>query len=94
MRRMILCQPQTMGKMGLPHAKSERFLTLPFRVAGRTKWYDSVNEMQKDLEVYLKHYNGERAHQGRNMKGRTPYQAFIDGIVKQETKENEMKEAA
>ena len=65
-----------------------------FRVAGRTKWYDSVDEMQKDLEVYLKQYNQKRTHQGRNMKGRTPYQAFIDGIVKPETKENEMKEAA
>ncbi len=65
-----------------------------FRIAGRTKWYDSVDEMQKDLEAYLKQYNQKRPHQGRNMKGRTPYQAFIDGIVKTENKENEMKEAA
>jgi transposase InsO family protein len=65
-----------------------------FRVAGRSKWYDSVDDMQKDLEVYLKKYNQKRTHQGRNMKGRTPYQAFIDGIVKPGTKENEMKEAA
>ncbi len=50
--------------------------------------------MQKDLEAYLKQYNLERTHQGRNMNGRTPYQAFIDGIIKPETKENEMKEAA
>jgi hypothetical protein len=50
--------------------------------------------MQKDLEAYLKKYNHERAHQGRNMKGRTPYQAFIDGIVKPNIEENAMKEAA
>jgi len=43
-----------------------------FRVTGRTKWYESVDEMQKDLEDYLKQYNYERTHQGRNMKGRTP----------------------
>jgi hypothetical protein len=50
--------------------------------------------MQKDLEAYLKKYNHERTHQGRNMKGRTPYQAFVDGIVKPETEDNTMKEAA
>ena len=65
-----------------------------FRVAGRSKWYESVDEMQKDLESYLKQYNHERPHQGRNMRGRTPYQAFVDGIDKTEIKENEMNEAA
>ena len=49
---------------------------------GRTKWYESIEEMQKDLEVYLHHYNHERTHQGRNMNGRTPYMAFIDGLPK------------
>ena len=38
-----------------------------FRVAGSSKWYDSVDEMQKDLEAYLKQYSQERPHQGRNM---------------------------
>jgi hypothetical protein len=35
--------------------------------------------MQSDLEIYFAVYNRERTHQGRNMNGRTPYQAFIDG---------------
>lgn len=65
-----------------------------FRVVGRTKWYESVDQMQKDLEAYLRKYNHERTHQGRNMKGRTPYQAFVDGIIKPETEENAMKKAA
>lgn len=56
-------------------------------------WYESVGEMQKALEIYLTHYNHERPHQGHNMKGRTPYQAFFDGIVKPGTTENEMKVA-
>jgi hypothetical protein len=50
--------------------------------------------LQKDLDAYLRQYNRERSHQGRNMKGRTPYQAFVDGILKPENEENEMKEAA
>ncbi len=64
------------------------------RDAGRSKWYDSIGEIQKDLDAYLEHYNQKRPHQGQNMKGRRPYQAFFDGIVKPEAKENEMKEAA
>jgi hypothetical protein len=47
---------------------------------GRTKFYESLDEMQTDLELYFVLYNNERAHQGRNMNGRTPYQAFLDGI--------------
>lgn len=53
-----------------------------FRIQGRTKWYESLGEMQKDLDVYLQHYNHKRPHQGRNMKGRTPYKAFVDGLPK------------
>lgn len=53
-----------------------------FRIQGRQKWYDTVEEMQKDLDKYLRHYNNERTHQGRNMNGRTPYKAFVDGLPK------------
>ena len=53
-----------------------------FRIMGRTKWYESVEEMQKDLETYLQHYNHKRTHQGRNMKGRVPYKVFIAGLPK------------
>jgi transposase InsO family protein len=55
-----------------------------FRIKGRTKWYESIDEMQVDLEEYLRHYNYERTHQGRNMNGRTPFAAFIDGLPKNE----------
>jgi len=51
-----------------------------FRIAGRSRWYEDVSEMQEDLEAFLKIYNHERTHQGRNMQGRTPYQAFLDGL--------------
>ena len=33
-----------------------------FRVQGRMKWYESVEEMQKDLDVYLHTYNHKRPH--------------------------------
>lgn len=55
-----------------------------FRIVGRTKWYESVEAMQEDLDAYLLHYNTERPHQGRGMNGRTPYQVFMDGLPKNE----------
>ncbi len=55
-----------------------------FRIKGREKYYESLSEMQEDLETYLKYYNNERTHQGRNMKGRTPFQVFLEGIKQEE----------
>jgi transposase InsO family protein len=34
-----------------------------FRVKGRSKWYETVDEMQADLDEYLIHYNTKRPHQ-------------------------------
>ena len=51
-----------------------------FRIQGRIKYYESLEEMQTDLDRFLQIYNYERAHQGRNMNGRTPYQVFVEGI--------------
>lgn len=55
-----------------------------FRINGRQKWYESVEEMQKDLDHYLIHYNQERSHQGRLMNGLVPLKTFIDGLTKTE----------
>ena len=66
-----------------------------FRIQGRKKWYETVDEMQTDLNQYLDLYNNKRAHQGRNMNGRTPYQAFTDGLPKSEKQmKKETKKAA
>ena len=53
-----------------------------FKIQGRIKFYESLEEMQADLDNYLQTYNYERTHQGRNMNGRTPHQAFVEGIPK------------
>jgi transposase InsO family protein len=58
-----------------------------FRIQGRIKFYESLDEMQAGLDSYLRIYNYERAHQGRNMNGRTPHQAFAEGIPNQLPKE-------
>ena len=53
-----------------------------FRIAGRTRWYESLDEMQTDLDTYLLQYNTKRPHQGRMMNGRTPEQMFLKGMPK------------
>jgi hypothetical protein len=41
-------------------------------------------EMQTVLDQHLVEYNTKRPHQGRGMNGRTPINAFIDGIRKED----------
>lgn len=53
-----------------------------FRVQGRVKWYESIEEMQADLDDDLIQYNTKRPHQGRNMNGRVPYTVFKKGLPK------------
>ena len=49
-----------------------------FRVGGRTTWYESVEQLQADLDRFLGRYNLRRSHQGYRLGGRTPAQAFAD----------------
>ena len=53
-----------------------------FRIQVRTKWHESVEQMQKDLDDCLKTYNYTPPHQGRNMNGRTPHKVLIAGQPK------------
>ena len=52
-----------------------------FSVALRKKLYSSVQELQEDLDAWLRFYNEERSHQGYRTQGRTPWQAFQDGLA-------------
>ena len=51
-----------------------------FRVEGRRTWFETIEEMQAVLDKYLVAYNRNRPHQGRRMNGRTPWQAFQEGL--------------
>jgi hypothetical protein len=43
------------------------------------KLYTSIEEMQKDLDDYMRHYSMERTNQGKRCQGRTPYETFVEG---------------
>jgi hypothetical protein len=51
-----------------------------YRVAFRKKIYRSLDELQTDLDSWMKLYNEDRPHQGRWCYGKTPMQTFIDSI--------------
>lgn len=68
-RRTQVRRPQTNGFV-------ERFnrtvLDEFFRIAFRTKFYETVDALQSDLDTWLVHYNQERTHQGYRNNGRRP----------------------
>ena len=76
-------RPQSNGYVERLH---RTLLDEHFRVMGRTKWYESLEPMQEDLDAFLKVYNEKRPHQGRGMNGKTPYKAFKEGLKKRKTK--------
>ena len=51
-----------------------------YRVAFRKKVYHSIDELQADLDCWLKEYNEARPHQGRWCFGKTPMQTFFDAM--------------
>lgn len=76
-RRTQVQSPETNGFCERFHRTlKEEFFVLAFR---RT-FYESVEQLQTDLDTYLEFYNRQRAHQGYRTKGRTPFQAFLDGV--------------
>ncbi len=50
-----------------------------YQVAFRRKIYRSIDELQTDLDGWLRLYNEDRTHQGKMCCGRTPMQTLLDG---------------
>jgi transposase InsO family protein len=51
-----------------------------YRVAFRKKVYRSIEELQVDLDAWIRDYNEARPHQGRWCFGKTPMQTFLDAL--------------
>jgi transposase InsO family protein len=50
-----------------------------YQVTFRRTIYRSIEELQSDLDEWLKYYNYDRTHQGKMCCGRTPMETLIDG---------------
>ena len=66
-----------------------------YRVAFRRKIYHNLDELQADLDTYLKYYNEERVHSGKYCFGKTPMQTFLDAmpLVKEKMLNNNIQAA-
>jgi transposase InsO family protein len=69
--------PQTNGIVERFH---KTVLNEFYRVALRRKIYSGIEQLQTDLDAWLKEYNELRPHQGRWCYGKTPRQTFVDSI--------------
>jgi len=52
-----------------------------YAVAFRKKVYRSIQELQLDLDRWMKYYNMDRTHTGKYCFGKTPMQTFKDSIA-------------
>jgi transposase InsO family protein len=51
-----------------------------YQVALRKKLYRTIDELQADLDAWIRSYNTERTHQGRWCYGKTPMRTFVDTL--------------
>ncbi len=51
-----------------------------YQVAFRKKIYSSIEELQADVDVWLKEYNEQRPHSGKYCFGKTPMQTFQETL--------------
>ena len=51
-----------------------------YRVAFRKKVYRSIDELQADLDAWIREYDDTRPHQGRWCFGKTPMRTFLDAM--------------
>lgn len=50
-----------------------------YQITFRKKIYATLDELQKDLDDWVVHYNHQRTHQGKMCCGRTPIETLLDG---------------
>lgn len=49
-----------------------------YNILFRKKLYNSLGELQTDVDEWLRKYNHNRPHSGRYCYGKTPYQTFLE----------------
>lgn len=51
------------------------------QAALRKKIYNTLDELQDDLDIWLRHYNDESVHSGKYCFGRMPMQTLLNSIL-------------
>ena len=63
-----------------PFLDDYQTLTEFYQVALRKKLYRTIDELQTDLDGWIRSYNTERTHQGRWCYDKTPMHTFVDTL--------------
>ncbi len=58
-----------------------------YQIAFRKKVYQSLEELQNDVDEWIEYYNWERPHSGRYCYGKTPIQTLLDSAHLAEEKQ-------
>jgi len=69
--------PQTNGIVERFH---KTMLDEFYRVAFRKKIYATIEQLQDDLDLWMREFNEVRPHQGKWCFGKTPLQTFLDAL--------------
>lgn len=76
--------PRTKTKRPQTNGICERFHTTLlnefYRVTFRKKIYQTLEDLQADLDTWMETYNEQRSHQGRWCYGKTPMQTWRDSV--------------
>jgi transposase InsO family protein len=83
--------PQTNGIVERFH---KTMLDEFYRVAFREKVYETIAELQTDLDAWIADYNQARPHQGRYCFGKTPFMTFLDAAPTAREKQITQEEIA
>ena len=51
-----------------------------YRVAFRKTIYATIDDLQADLDLWMREFNEARPHQGKWCFGKTPLQTFLDAL--------------
>jgi transposase InsO family protein len=63
-----------------------------YQIAFRKKLYQNLEELQRDADEWIRHYNNERPHSGKYCYGKTPMETFAESkhLAKEKELDNKM----
>jgi len=75
-------KPRTPQSNGIVERFNRMLLEEFYQIAMIKKVYSSLDQLQDDLNQFITYYNFKRTNQRHKLKGKIPYQKFLDGMRK------------
>jgi transposase InsO family protein len=75
-------KPRTPQSNGIVERFNRMLLEEFYQITMMKKVYSSLDQLQDDLDQFIYYYNFKRTNQRYRLKGKIPYQKFLDGTRK------------